>query len=71
MRVNHVGPLSLPMWVPLACRLPSRLHDLAIIGGLGVGIVVMVLVSRMARRAVMRAVAVPNLKTAEFHGGTA
>ncbi len=35
----------------------ARLHDLAIIGGLAVCVIVMVLISRMARRAVMQAVA--------------
>jgi len=35
----------------------AHLHNLAIIGGLAVCIAVMVLVSRMARKAVMQAVA--------------
>ncbi|MEE4113244.1 MAG: VTT domain-containing protein [Desulfobacteraceae bacterium] len=35
----------------------AHLHDLVIIGGLAVGVAVMVLVSRMARKAVMQAVA--------------
>jgi uncharacterized membrane protein YdjX (TVP38/TMEM64 family) len=35
----------------------GHLHDLAIIGGVVVGVIVLVLVSRMARRAVLEAVA--------------
>ena len=44
----------------------AHLHDLAIIGGLAVCVAVMVLVSRMARKAVMQAVA-----EAEKAGGSA
>ena len=42
----------------------SHLHDLAIIGGVVVGVTVMVIVSRMARKAVMQAVADPAAENA-------
>ncbi len=43
----------------------GQLHDLAIIGGVVVGVTVMVLVSRMARKAVMQAVAEPDTEKAK------
>jgi uncharacterized membrane protein YdjX (TVP38/TMEM64 family) len=46
----------------------AHLHDLAIIGGLAVCVAVMVLVSRMARKAVMRAVAETE-KAGEYNPG--
>jgi len=46
----------------------AHLHDLAIIGGLAACVVVMVLISRMARRAVMQAVA--ETEKAASHSGT-
>jgi hypothetical protein len=42
-----------------------HLHDLAIIGGLAVCVAVMVLISRMARKAVARAVAETDTETPE------
>ena len=47
-----------------------HLHDLAIIGGLAVCVAVMVLVSRMARKAVTEAVAQSDSKLAESDGHT-
>lgn len=49
----------------------ARLHDLAIIGGLAVCVAVMVLVSRMARKAVMQAVAETDAERAESDSDTA
>ena len=48
-----------------------HLHDLAIIGGLAVCVVVMVLVSRMARKAVTQAVARSDSEVAESDSRTA
>ncbi len=47
------------------------LQDLVIIGGVVVGVIVMVLVSRMARKAVMQAVAEPDTVKAQSDSGTA
>ena len=49
----------------------AHLHDLAIIGGLAVCVAVMVLVSRMARKAVMQAVAETDIEKAESESDTA
>ena len=49
----------------------AHLHDLAIIGGLAVCIAVMVLVSRMARKAVRQAVAESDIEKAESDSDTA
>ena len=49
----------------------DHLHDLAIIGGLVVGLIVMVLVSRMARKAVIQAVAESDTEKAESESDTA
>jgi len=49
----------------------AHLHDLAIIGGLAVCVVVMVLVSKMARKAVMQAVAETDIEKAESESDTA
>jgi uncharacterized membrane protein YdjX (TVP38/TMEM64 family) len=48
----------------------AHLHDLAIIGGLSVCVVVMVLVSRMARKAVMQAVAETDIEKTESESDT-
>jgi uncharacterized membrane protein YdjX (TVP38/TMEM64 family) len=47
-----------------------HLHDLAVIGGLAVGVAVMVLVSRMARKAVTKAVAQSDTERAESDSDT-
>jgi uncharacterized membrane protein YdjX (TVP38/TMEM64 family) len=49
----------------------AHLHDLAIIGGLAVCAAVMVLMSRMARKAVMQAVAETDIEKAESESDTA
>jgi uncharacterized membrane protein YdjX (TVP38/TMEM64 family) len=49
----------------------AHLHDLAIIGGLAVCVAVMVLVSRMARKAVMQVVAETDTERAECDRDTA
>lgn len=48
----------------------GHLHDLAIIGGAVVGVIVMVLVSRMARKAVMQAMAESHSEKAESDSDT-
>jgi uncharacterized membrane protein YdjX (TVP38/TMEM64 family) len=48
----------------------THLHDLAIIGGLAVCVAVMVLVSRMARKAVTQAVAESDTETPESESDT-
>jgi len=49
----------------------AHLHDLAIIGGLAVCVAVMVLVSRMARKAVKQAVAETDIEKVESESDTA
>ncbi|MGB5259391.1 MAG: VTT domain-containing protein [Gammaproteobacteria bacterium] len=49
----------------------AHLHDLALFGGLAVCIVVMVVVSRMARKSLMQAVAGPRAGQVESDGKTA
>jgi len=51
---GHVGKQA--AWLAGSDARTAHLHDLAMIGGLAVGIAVMVFVSRMARKAVMQAV---------------
>lgn len=48
----------------------AHLHDLSLIGGLAVCIAVMVLVSRMARKAVMQAVVETDIEKAESESDT-
>jgi uncharacterized membrane protein YdjX (TVP38/TMEM64 family) len=49
----------------------ANLHDLAIIGGLAVCVTVMVLISRIARKAVMQAVAETDMEKDESESDTA
>jgi uncharacterized membrane protein YdjX (TVP38/TMEM64 family) len=66
---GHVGKQAARLAVSDART--AHLHDLAIIGGLAVCVAVMVLISRIARKAVMQAVAETDIEKAESESGIA